>query len=167
MLRVSKLGDYAIVLMSYVARDGAARSATARELSAATRLPVPTVAKVCKALARAGLLVSQRGKAGGYVLARPAGEISVAAIVTAIDGPLGLTDCSLVDPIPCSFEAACPCRSNWQRINAAVLAALDSVRLDSMTPPRRPAAGASLVRRKRAAGRDPSTLSRGARELKT
>jgi FeS assembly SUF system regulator len=167
MLRVSKLGDYALVLMAYVARDAVGHSTTARELSAATRVPGPTVAKVCKALARGGLLISQRGKAGGYVLARPATEISVAAIVAAIDGPFGLTDCSLEDPIPCALEAACPCRSNWQRINAAVLAALEGVRLDTMTPPRRLAPGASLVRHPRGGGRDPSTLSRGARELKT
>jgi len=167
MLRVSKLGDYAIVLMTYVARDAVGRAATARELSAATRLPVPTVAKVCKALARGGLLLSQRGKSGGFVLARPAQDISIAAIVAAIDGPFGLTDCSLEDPIPCSVEAACPCRSNWQRINAAVHAALEGVRLDTMTPPRRLASGASLVRRPRPTARKPSTHSRGVRELKT
>ena len=165
MIRVSKLADYAIVLMTYVARDAGDRAVTARELSEVTRLPAPTVAKVCKALAKAGLLVSQRGKAGGFVLARPPVEISIAAIVSALDGPIGMTDCSLDEPIACSFEAACPCRSNWQRINAAIVEALEGVRLDSMTPPRRSAGGTTLLRRPRS-GRDSSTTSRGAREVK-
>jgi FeS assembly SUF system regulator len=167
MIRVSKLGDYAIVLMTCVAeRAGAGeRPVAARELAQASQLAVPTVAKVCKALAKAGLLVSLRGKAGGFVLARPARDISVAAIVTAIDGPIGLTDCSLAEPVHCALEAACPCGPNWQRINTAVVAALEGVRLDSMITPARTASGTSLLRRPHR-GREPSTSSRGAREIK-
>jgi len=134
MIHVSKLGDYAIVLMTYVAH-GPGRAATARELAAATRLSVPTVSKVLKALAKGGLLASQRGKLGGYVLARPATEISVAAIVSAIDGPIGLTDCSQKIPIECGRDTSCPCRANWRRISEAIRTALEGVRLDTMSPP--------------------------------
>ena len=176
MIRVSKLGDYAIVLMATIAREAAGQAATARALSAVTTLPVPTVSKVLKALARDGLLVSQRGKAGGYSLARPAADISVAAIVTAIDGPIGLTDCSSDDPVSCGLEVACPCRQNWKRINSAVREALEGVRLDAMVPPASgPATGGggqglaaegSLVRRPPKRGRSQPTKSQGVGEVK-
>lgn len=133
MIRVSKLGDYAVILMAHVASAAPGRAVTARALAGATDLPLPTVSKLCKALAKGKLLISHRGKAGGFLLARPAPEISVAAIVAAIDGPIGLAECSAKEP-PCSLES-CPCRSNWTRINAAVLAALEAVRLDMMMPP--------------------------------
>src|SRR5687768_4622190 len=102
MIRVSKLGDYAVVVMSHVAGGAIGRSVTARALAASTELPLPTVSKLCKALAKGGLLVSQRGKTGGFALARPAPEISVADIVAVIDGPIGVTDCTAKQPIPCA-----------------------------------------------------------------
>ena len=135
MIRVSRLGDYAIVLMAAIARSASGRAATARELADVTRVPTPTVSKILKTLAREGLLLSQRGKSGGYTLAREAKDISVAQIISAIEGPIALTECLAGQPSVCALQTGCPCRTNWNRINRAVLEALDKVRLDTMVPP--------------------------------
>ena len=61
-------------------------------------------------------------------------QISVAQIIDAMDGPLGMTECSIT-PGMCSQEAACTVRANWQTINHIVLDALQRVTLEQMTRP--------------------------------
>ena len=134
MLRITKQADYAIVLLSHFITDGIEGDYTARGLSAATGIPLPMVGKILKALVHRGLLISHRGAKGGYQLAREADGISVAAIIEAIDGPIGLTTCS-VHSGECAHEGRCPSRPNWNRINAAVLQSLRGISLADMTRP--------------------------------
>ena len=148
MVRLSRLADYGIVLLSYFVRDGESAMHTARGLAAESKLPLPTVSKVLKALGRAGLLVSHRGVKGGYVLARPPTAISVLEILRAIEGPIALTECSASSSQLCDLEVGCPVRSNWQTINGVVLGALEGLTLASMTLPgnqemSQPAAGSA------------------------
>ena len=96
-------------------------------------LPVPTVGKVLKLLAHAGLLVSQRGIKGGYALARDASAITMVDIIDAVEGPIALTDCIGPDGALCEIEAACPTRTNWHRINDVLIQMLRSVTLAEMT----------------------------------
>lgn len=140
MLRLTKLTDYAIVILTYFAHapevEGDSPVFTARGLAESSRLPLPTVSKILKLLSRSGLLVSHRGVAGGYSLSRDARSISVADVIAAIDGPIALTEC--VDnevASNCELEATCPCRSNWQRINSAVRGALQKLSIADMTAP--------------------------------
>ncbi len=138
MVRLSKLTDYAIVLLTQMARRNSscggkiAIIATTALLSEATTLPRPTVSKVLKRLAKAGLLVAQRGATGGYALARPAEAISVADVVTALDGPIALTDCTQESPPSCLMENHCPIHGHWNRVNSAIRDALQSVSLADM-----------------------------------
>ena len=133
MIRLSRLADYGVVLMTHVA-TGSERPQTAAAAAAATRIPEPTASKILKLLARAGLLESQRGINGGFALARAPGGITVAEIVTAVDGPIALTECQEIDGA-CSFEEFCPTRGNWRKINTAVHHALDEISLADMTMP--------------------------------
>ena len=132
MLRLSKLADYGIVIMTVVARDPG-RQHSAAEVAVQSRVPQPMASKVLKVLARAGLLASSRGVKGGYTLARPAEAISVADVVAALDGPIALTACIVDGPGECDLESLCPARANWQRINDAVRTALDGISIDEMT----------------------------------
>jgi FeS assembly SUF system regulator len=138
MLRVSKLADYATVVMTCLAAAGA-EVVSAQQLAEQARLEVPTVSKLLKLLAHAGLVESRRGVNGGYFLARPARDISVADIVIALEGPIGMTECSAHAGV-CNHESHCSVRVNWQRINLAIRAALESVSLADMvaTPPKHP-----------------------------
>ena len=133
MIILSKLADYGVIVATHLATH-ADRQATAAAVAVATRLPQATVAKLLKALAHAGLVVATRGAAGGYRLARAAAEISVAEVVAAIDGDIGMTQCSVhVDD--CERTTYCPTRPHWAAINRAVGTALAAVTLDDMISP--------------------------------
>jgi FeS assembly SUF system regulator len=144
MIRLSKLADYGIVLMTYFAAQaernpepGASRTVyAARDLARLSRVPLPTVSKVLKALCRAGLLTSHRGVRGGYSLPNRPCDLSVVDIIRAVDGPIALTDCSQAVDGYCELEEACPVRSNWQKINGVVTDALTGLTLADMTTPR-------------------------------
>jgi FeS assembly SUF system regulator len=136
MLRLSRLADYGVVLMTHVAQTPG-RLHNAHELAAISRLPVPTVSKILKALARADLLESHRGAKGGYSLARRPEDVSVGEIIIAVEGPISLTVCieGEGESCGCEFESICPTRGNWQRINDAIRRALDGVTLAEMAAP--------------------------------
>ncbi|HEX5031306.1 MAG TPA: SUF system Fe-S cluster assembly regulator [Candidatus Eisenbacteria bacterium] len=131
MLRITKQSDYGIVLMTLFAGDGRERVHSTRDLASLAKLPLPTVSKILKALARAGLLQSHRGVKGGYRLARLPEDISVEEIIRALEGPIAITECVDEDGM-CEIEGSCPVRTNWQRINGAVRDALASIRLSEM-----------------------------------
>ncbi|HEX4896054.1 MAG TPA: SUF system Fe-S cluster assembly regulator [Solimonas sp.] len=133
MLKLSKLADYATVLMTAIARHPD-RVHTGQELAERTHVPAPTVAKLLKALARGGLLESLRGAHGGYRLARSAERISVADIVGALEGPISVTDCA-THTGSCSIEQDCATRANWRLINRALRQALEAVTLAQMAAP--------------------------------
>ncbi len=143
MLRVSKLTDYATVVMTCLAAAGD-DVLSAQVLAERARLELPTVSKLLKQLAHAGLVTSFRGVNGGYRLARAPQAITVAEIVTAMEGPIGMTECSAHSG-QCGHEAHCGVRVNWQRISQAIATALDSVTLaDMIRPPTRPGAAIPL-----------------------
>ncbi len=134
MIRLSRLADYGVVLMTHIAQSDE-RLHTAHAAAQATRIPEPTVGKILKALSRQGLLDSQRGAGGGYSLAREPGAIRVTEIIGAVDGPIALTSCLDSDGNACNLETFCPTRTNWQKINDAIRRALDEVSLADMMGP--------------------------------
>jgi FeS assembly SUF system regulator len=133
MLRISKLTDYATALLTHMAVMPD-RQVSAQQLATESRLPLPTVAALLKRLGRAGLVHGSRGAAGGYSLARPPQEISVAEVIGVIEGPVALTECALGDG-NCSLESDCATRANWRQISRAVQVALESVSLADMARP--------------------------------
>ncbi len=137
MIRLSRTSDYGIVLMAHLAGRTNVAPHNAREVAADAGLPLPMVSKILKALAREGLLVSHRGAKGGYSLARPPEEISAADMITALEGPIGLTECT-VHPGHCVQEPTCHVRAPWQRINAVVRQALVDVTLADLARPPMP-----------------------------
>jgi len=127
MLRMSRLTDYATVLLAALAGEPG-RVQTAASLAEQTRLAAPTVCKLLKQLQRAALVSSTRGPRGGYQLARPAAQISAAAILDALEGPLALTDCSAGHG-NCEIEDTCRVGRVWQRLNLAIRRSLYEVSL--------------------------------------
>jgi FeS assembly SUF system regulator len=142
MLRVSKLTDYATVVMTCLAAGDGVMSAQA--LAERARLELPTVSKLLKQLAQAGLVASTRGINGGYRLARAPHRITIADVVTAMEGPIGMTECSAHAGL-CDHEPHCGVRVNWQRISQAIAGALASVTIaDMLHPPTKPRAAIPL-----------------------
>lgn len=158
MLRISKMTDYAIIVMVQLhRRHGEVLSA--RVLADAARLELPTVSKVLKLLVKTGLVESYRGAAGGYSLLRKAQEISVAEIIEAIEGPIAMTECSIEEGI-CAQEPKCSLRGNWQRISLAISQAMSGVSLAEMAIPEKPLASVSSTLK-------PSTLKPSTLKIKT
>ena len=127
MLRISRLTDYATVLLAALA-EAPGRVQTAACLAEQTKLALPTVSKLLKQLHRAGLVVSTRGLRGGYQLARPATEISAGAILDALEGPFAITDCASAHS-HCGLEKNCRVGHAWQRLNLTIRRSLHEVSL--------------------------------------
>jgi len=127
MLRISKMTDYATVLLARLAAVPG-EQLTATQLAAQSRLAVPTVSKVLKQLQRCELVRSTRGLHGGYRLARPAAEITAAQILDALEGPMALIECAR-HTHQCSIESTCGVGRAWQRVNLAIRRSLQEITL--------------------------------------
>src|SRR4051794_25218311 len=131
-MRLSHLADYAVVLMTAAARYPAGARLSATELSADTGVPLPTAQKLMGQLAACGLLSSARGATGGFALARPAQEISLADIVEAVEGPIALTMCSDSNNHECALDKHCRVKPHIGIVGNAVRGALGAVRLTEL-----------------------------------
>jgi FeS assembly SUF system regulator len=127
MLRISKLTDYATVILACLASQPQ-RLWAASEVAERTRVGLPTVSKLLKKLQRAGLVSSTRGSHGGYQLARAAHQITAAHILDALEGPFAITECSSAHSA-CGLESDCRVGHAWQRVNVAIRRALTDITL--------------------------------------
>lgn len=128
MLKISKLTDYATVLLAHLSLQPASLNVAA--LASATQIAKPSVAKIMKALQGAGLVHSTRGALGGYALAKPAELIRAADIIDAVEGPQGLTDCAQGG---CEREANCQVGHAWQRVHTKIRRTLEETSLSELT----------------------------------
>ncbi len=140
MIRLSRMTDYGVVVMTYMAWHGN-ETRSAHQVATATGLPEATAGKLLKLFARAGLLKSRRGARGGYILTSSPEEISLARVVEAVEGPIALTLCVDDHPGHCDVESLCPMRGGWNQINTALRDAFEGVSLAAMTAPLIPLAG--------------------------
>jgi len=135
MLKLSRLTDYAVVALFRLWQN-APQQKTATQLALDTGLPEPTLVKILKQLARAGLVSSRRGSGGGYYLSKEKGRmVSVKQIIEAMEGPIALTTC-IETPVKtiCAISADCPTQTRWTVVNAAICDVLDRVMLADMHP---------------------------------
>jgi FeS assembly SUF system regulator len=130
-MRLSHLADYAVVLMAAAARRSAGARLSATELSSDTGVPLPTTQKLMGQLAACGLLTSVRGVGGGFTLSKPAGEISLADIVEAVEGPIAMTVCS-EGRTDCALDAHCRVKPHMGIVGNAVRGALGAVSLTEL-----------------------------------
>jgi FeS assembly SUF system regulator len=133
MIRLSKLTDYAVVILSFMARDNT-KVRAAMEIASATGIALPTVSKILKLLVNAKVLISTRGAKGGYELASVPEKITIATVISALEGPIALTECSISQQ-GCEQASGCEIRGNWGLINQTIHNALESVTLADMNTP--------------------------------
>ncbi len=132
-MRLTHLADYAVVMMTAAARRGVDARLSATELADETGVPLPTAQKLMQSLSRHGLLVGQRGAGGGYALARAAGDISLADIVEAVEGPIALTQCNSAPGVSdCALDSHCKVKGHMGIVGERVRGALDAVRLTEL-----------------------------------
>lgn len=133
MLKLNKLTDYAMVILSYMATDQTKLQA-AQAISEVTGISQPTVGKILKQLVKVKILTSARGVKGGYLLARSARQISLATVINALEGPIALTECSASHE-NCDQVVACKIKGHWDLINHKIFNTLESVSIADITLP--------------------------------
>lgn len=133
MLRISRLTDYAFILLTHL-DEADEQVVSCSTLAETSPLPLPTVRKVAKTLASEDLLVSHQGAHGGYELAHPPDEVTASDVISAMEGPISITICS-EDANECEIADACPTSESWKIINAAIRATMDRITLTDIQPP--------------------------------
>jgi Rrf2 family protein len=131
MLKLSKKADYGLIAVQHLAQRPPQTACSAKEIARTYGIPTELLAKILQKLSKNGLLVSQHGTNGGYVLARPAGEISAFEVIRAIEGPLFITSC-VTDKRECVQMTRCTVREPLQRVNETLVKALSAVTMSSL-----------------------------------
>lgn len=127
MLSINRMTDYATLMLSRMAEEPH-RSMSAAELAAEIPLAHTTIRKLLRILASQGVLISHKGRNGGFRLARPPAEISLAQVMEALDGPMNLTSCSRA-MADCPLAQVCRPRNHLQRLGGKILALLEQTTL--------------------------------------
>jgi Rrf2 family protein len=133
MLKLSKRADYGLMALQYMA-SGSSRSrvVNTKEIAEEYHIPTELLAKVLQTLAKHGLIESQNGPKGGYVLAREAKAITIAQVLEAIEGPLGIADCYHADGASCLQHEHCNIRTPLLKIQDSIHQLLNSMTLEDM-----------------------------------
>ena len=130
MLKLTKKADYGLIALRHLAT--AKRSASAKDIADAYRIPLPLLSKILQKLARAGLLQSEQGTNGGYRLARDPGEITALEVIRTIDGPIILTHC-FTEHAECDQSDLCPVREPLRKVHEGILRLLSSISISDMS----------------------------------
>ena len=131
-MRLTHLADYAVVMMTAAARREPCARLSASDLAQETGVPLPTAQKLMQRLAAHGLLVGQRGQGGGYALARSVGEITLADIVEAVEGPIVLTMCADGVNHDCALDTHCRVKPHMSIVGDAIRTSLKAVSLQEL-----------------------------------
>ncbi len=136
MLKLTKKADYGLMAMRHLAEHAAEGSYSATDLAEVYGIPQEALAKILQKLVRAGLLTSQQGIHGGYMLARDARQISALEVIRAIDGPLFLTSCSSDKRGDCEQTERCTVREPLRRVGESIQEVLGRLTIHDMSRPR-------------------------------
>jgi FeS assembly SUF system regulator len=129
MLKVGKLADYGLLIADCLA--AAPDQLTTEAIVQQTGVPDATVRKLLRQLVDGGIVSSRRGLKGGYRLSREPDRISVAELIAAIEGPIGLTECTHEDD-QCNLSPGCGMRANWHVITELINRQLATITLADM-----------------------------------
>ena len=134
----STKAEYCVRVMAHLAGTDAARPVSLGSIAEAEGLPLAYLEHLVQRLRKQGLVESRRGAHGGYNLSRPAGEITMAEIVTALEGHLAPIECITPEGM-CSREtqglAPCPTKLLWTRVQGSIVRTLTDMTLEDLTGP--------------------------------
>lgn len=131
MLKLSKLTDYAVIVLGCLEKQGG-KPVSASFVADKTRLPEPTVQKVLKLMSSKKIITAQRGANGGYIIPLSLACISVADVVQAIEGPLELNPCTHDGDNDCILSSLYASKNRWNKVNIAIKQTLDSIRVSDL-----------------------------------
>lgn len=134
MLKLTKKADYGLIAMRHLAEHADLGACSAKDLAELYSIPQEALAKILQRLTKSGLLVSQHGTNGGYVLARDPRKISAFEVIRAIDGPLFMTSCSTGDS-DCDQSDHCTIRGPLRKVSRSIEDVLNRLTIWEMTEP--------------------------------
>ncbi|MBI2833715.1 MAG: Rrf2 family transcriptional regulator [Acidobacteria bacterium] len=140
-MQLTRTADYGVRAMTYLAACAEGTRASVAEVAAAADVPASLMSKILQRLASARLVVSYRGKEGGFELARPAAQLSLLDVLVAMEGPLCLNLC-LLSGEACDRRPWCAAHLIWAEVQkkmAAVLGAASLAELARVSASRRAA----------------------------
>ncbi len=137
MLKFSKKADYGLMALQYIASVQfgdvtRARIVNTKEIAEEYHIPVELLAKVLQTLAKHGLIESQNGPKGGYLLARNASAITIGQVLEAIEGPLGITECYHDKDAACLQHERCNIRTPLLKVQDSIYQLLNSMTVEDM-----------------------------------
>jgi Rrf2 family protein len=128
MMKFSKKVEYALIALLHIAKKANGELTTARELSNKFNISLELMGKILQSLMKNGLVVSVQGVKGGYYLALPIDQINVSSVISAIDGPIALTDCiANGNPDNCERGKNCLIRGYMENIQSKLVNLLDEI----------------------------------------
>ncbi len=130
MLKLTKKADYGLIALRHLATGR--RSASAKDIAEAYRIPLPLLSKILQKLVRAGLLISEQGTRGGYRLARDPHEITALEVIRTIDGPVILTHC-FTEHSECDQSDLCPVREPLRKVHEGILKLLSGITISDIS----------------------------------
>lgn len=136
MLKLTKKADYGLIALKHLAES--ASSCSAKDIAEAYDVPQEALAKILQRLTKAGLLVSQHGTHGGYLLSREAEKISAFEVIRAIDGETFITACS-DHHADCSQLSKCNVKEPLRKVNDGIRRLLMSISIADMRDANGPA----------------------------
>lgn len=131
MLKVTRAAEYGIIALKYIYQQPAGYIASSREIAEKYNIPAEIMAKIMQKMAKQGLVMSCQGSRGGYALARPPAEISVAEIVASIEGPIGIVECATDPECDCVqlHSGVCNIRDPFSKIQSKFMGFLNGISL--------------------------------------
>lgn len=138
MLKLSKKADYALLALQYMGTVqfsdlAKARVVNTKEIAEEHKIPLELLAKVLQSLAKQDIIESHNGPKGGYILGREPRDITIAAVLEAIEGPLGIADCYHEnDHNPCDQLERCNIRTPLLKVQESIYQLLSSMTIEDM-----------------------------------
>ena len=131
-MRLSTKGRYAVTAMLDLALNGADNPVTLADISNNQGISLSYLEQLFVPLRRKGIVESLRGRSGGYRLARPASDISIAEIMFAVGEPVEMTRCSAIEFGGCVHNSKCLTHDLWRALSNHIVDFLDHVSLQDV-----------------------------------
>lgn len=135
-MKLSTRGRYGVTAIFELALNYGSGVVPLRDIARHQGISEPYLEQLAKTLRQAGLITSTRGAQGGYSLARPPEEITIAQVVEATEGPIALVDCLMADgelkASACEKAGTCVTRDVWARVCDSINQVLNSITLGDL-----------------------------------
>lgn len=131
-MKLSTKGKYGVKALFELAMREGTGPVSLKAIAERQGLSEHYLEQLAAPLRKAGVITAVRGAQGGYMLARPANQITVGDVIRVLEGPVGFTDCSTEGETDPNCAASCPVHGVWERVTQQIIAVIDSITLQDL-----------------------------------